>query len=358
MAERDKQRAAQLHQLTQKRLKLTNRTCHVAQMRELQAVFPARLFQFGGGKSAEMVELHLRHCCPPLDSPTWESYGCLRTWGSLPQTRDHERDNLELRATAACDRRRKLLGVERLAPHACAELLLAAKGRGSHFEAPGWLDWKLLQVYRRVQGISEPELTCSDKRCGCTAVTGAPPLKLQLDLNLYTTYTQSMVDQMCHAMRTWATRLEAQGVPIDHAHLTQLLVGFAAAPPTPRPPPPKCFCWIARGHQTYAPVCPCPRHGHKLSWLPGGSSKDWKVYSNGKLFCGCDPPAADAPMDPEEEHKRKWAGETERRAELARLAFEGQPPPLPWRSKCRCPACRVCAEALRDQEQARLCLSA
>ena len=219
MAAREKQRAAELHRLRQQCLQRTSRIDLEERQRELEAVFPSRSFyKLKWDKPEELAALHLKHCCPPIDSPLWIR-NSTRGWTHVPPPCFHHHQC----ETAACDRRRKLLGVARLAPHASAERC------ADWCKAEGWRDWTLLQIHRRAHGLPAPVLTCSRERCGCEAVTSAPPLKLRLPFELDSASDLSVDDYyyaLAGRMNELAEKLEAQGVPVDREHVEQRLSEF------------------------------------------------------------------------------------------------------------------------------------
>jgi hypothetical protein len=219
--------AAELHRLEQDCLELVNDKFYNLEWREaeLDAVFP-HPSSWSVRQPDKLRQLHLRHCCPPIDSALWRNPRD-PAWHKLPLACLHHTLSGANAATAECDRRRKLLGVERPAPHAAAE---AAYGGGIVrltwvADPTAWRDWTLLHIHRRVFGLPTPTLTCTrDQHCSCAAVVNAPPLKLTpriLDSRVNTGVVPSAQEQ-CRALLARADKLEAQGVPIDRAHRQQM----------------------------------------------------------------------------------------------------------------------------------------
>ena len=194
MAERATQRAAELHRLRQECQAEASRRFYNLDWRlaELDAVIPGKYgAMFPLQQPDELKRLHLQYCCPPIDSPAWRDRSI--SW-RLPLAWQHDHcGSGHHSATAACDRRRKLLGVERLAPHAAAEAAYGGRFtlRAGHSEPAAWRDWLLLHIHWRVHGITSPPLTCTRDRCGCTAVTQAQPLKLPFSFPIDRTLWES-----------------------------------------------------------------------------------------------------------------------------------------------------------------------
>ena len=228
MAERAAQRAAELHRLRQVCQSKASLVFYNLEWRqaELNAVFPSKFTaDFVHRKPEELKRLHLQYCCPPVDSQAWRNPRSFE-WNRLPPAYfHHHTGDTAQSATAECDRRRKLLGVERLGPHAAAE---AAYG-GSFTRIPGmaepaaWRDWVLLSVHRRVHGIS-PTLTCTRHRCGCEAVSRAPPLKLTVNMldNPNVPNVRRSDEELRRKLLAKAAELEAEGIPVDRVHLHQM----------------------------------------------------------------------------------------------------------------------------------------
>ena len=195
MAERATQRAAELHRLRQKCQAEASRRFYNLDWRlaELDAVFPGKYnAMFPLQQPDELKRLHLQYCCPPIDSPAWRDRSI--SWRDLPLAWQHDHHGSRHQsATAACDRRRKLLGVERLAPHAAAEAAYGGRFtlQAGESEPAAWRDWLLLHIHWRVHGITSPPLTCTRDRCGCMAVTQAQPLKLPFSFPIDRTLWES-----------------------------------------------------------------------------------------------------------------------------------------------------------------------
>ena len=227
MAAREKQLAADLHRLRQHCLQVNSAIDLERRQEELEAVFPSKsFFNVRVQAPEDLADLHLKYCCPPIDSPLWTRSSCGRTPG-WTHTRPPSMHIAVGDPTAHCDRRRKLLGVARLAPHESAERWNACPLPGTD---SGWRDWTLLQIHRRTHGVPAPVLTCSRERCSCEAVMNAPPLKLQLPFKLGGQWTNVQVEdywrELVDEMQQKAENLEAQGVPVDREHLQQLLSKF------------------------------------------------------------------------------------------------------------------------------------
>ena len=243
-------REKQLHQLRQSCLERTRRWGLDRLQRELQAVFPSRSSPYSE-ELENVANLHLKHCCPPIESPLWERCSGSEHffWCSLPECYEHHRTlaGPNHPCTADCDRRRKLLGVERLAPHAEAESDRRDASRSGRLRWPNryvngvlptspptWRDWTVLHIHARVRGATPPPLTCSQDRCGCRAVTHASPLQLTCAMALAASRsagcfpaplggTLDSPEDVCGRLLKMQARLKAQGVPVDDGHLEQLL---------------------------------------------------------------------------------------------------------------------------------------